>query len=140
MAEGEAAPATATNGYASGKVPYYPVTNNGKANGHDDDDGDGIRDLPKISLVDRFIDEPRPLRVAVIGGGLSGVLAGVLLPAKVPNIQLTIFDKNHDFVSLLIFCERVCAVIVKHLTNLGLFSSPFAGRHVARECVSRREV
>ncbi|KAK1760311.1 hypothetical protein QBC47DRAFT_427444 [Echria macrotheca] len=51
----------------------------------------------RISLVDRFIDEPRALRVAVIGGGLAGVLAGVLLPAKVPNIQLTIYEKNHDF-------------------------------------------
>jgi len=53
----------------------------------------------RISLVDRFIDEPRSLRVAVIGGGLSGITAGVLLPAKVPNIKLTIYEKNHDFVS-----------------------------------------
>lgn len=51
----------------------------------------------KISLVDRFIDEPRALRVAVIGGGLTGILAGILLPAKVPNIQLTIYEKNKDF-------------------------------------------
>lgn len=54
---------------------------------------------PEVQLVDRFIDEYRPLRVAIIGGGLSGVLAGVLLPQKVPGIQLTIFDKNKDFVS-----------------------------------------
>lgn len=53
----------------------------------------------RISIVNRFIDQPRELRVAVIGGGLSGVLAGVLLPAKVPNIKLTIYEKNHDFVS-----------------------------------------
>jgi len=51
----------------------------------------------KFELVDRFIDDPRPLRVAVIGGGLSGILAGILLPAKVPNIQLTIYEKNKDF-------------------------------------------
>lgn len=51
-----------------------------------------------LTLVDRFIDQPRSLRVAVIGGGLSGVLAGILLPAKVPNIQLTIYEKNNDFV------------------------------------------
>ncbi|TPX17535.1 uncharacterized protein E0L32_003178 [Thyridium curvatum] len=50
-----------------------------------------------LDLVDRYIDEPRPLRVAVIGGGLSGVLAGILLPEKVPNIQLTIYEKNTDF-------------------------------------------
>jgi hypothetical protein len=55
--------------------------------------------LPEISLVDRHVDEPRKLRVAVIGAGLSGVIAGVLLPAKVPGIELTIFDKNADVVS-----------------------------------------
>ncbi|KAF6793386.1 4-hydroxyacetophenone monooxygenase [Colletotrichum sojae] len=49
-----------------------------------------------IPLVDRYIDEPRELRVAVIGAGLSGVLAGILLPAKVPGIKLTIFEKNAD--------------------------------------------
>src|SRR6478609_7739513 len=54
----------------------------------------------KIPLIDRYIDEPRPLRVAVIGGGLSGILAGVLLPEKVPGIQLSIYDKNYDFVRL----------------------------------------
>lgn len=55
--------------------------------------------LPEIDLVDRYADEPRKLRVAVIGAGLSGVTAGVLLPAKVPGIELTIFEKNADVVS-----------------------------------------
>ncbi|KAG5984173.1 hypothetical protein E4U55_005785 [Claviceps digitariae] len=50
-----------------------------------------------VPLVNRFIDEPRALRVAVIGGGLAGILAGILLPAKVPGIQLEIFEKNKDF-------------------------------------------
>ncbi|KAF3481853.1 uncharacterized protein GIQ15_04612 [Arthroderma uncinatum] len=52
--------------------------------------------LPTISLVDRYADEPRKIRVAVIGAGLSGLIAGVLLPAKVPSIELTIFEKNSD--------------------------------------------
>ncbi|KAL1851648.1 hypothetical protein VTK73DRAFT_9325 [Phialemonium thermophilum] len=50
-----------------------------------------------VDLVDRFVDEYRPLRVAVVGGGLTGVTAGALLPAKVPGIQLTIYEKNRDF-------------------------------------------
>lgn len=54
---------------------------------------------PTPALIDRFIDEPRPLRVAVIGGGLAGVIAGVLLPKKVPGVQLIIYEKNNDFVS-----------------------------------------
>lgn len=54
---------------------------------------------PVVSLIDRYIDEPRPLSVAVIGGGLAGILAGILLPKKVPAIKLTIYEKNVDFVS-----------------------------------------
>ncbi|CAF9938224.1 MAG: hypothetical protein HETSPECPRED_000993 [Heterodermia speciosa] len=50
----------------------------------------------KISLTERFIDEPRPLRVAVIGGGIAGILAGILLPVKVPNIDLVIYEKSQD--------------------------------------------
>lgn len=58
-------------------------------------------DYPKsrVELVDRFIDEPRKIRVAVVGGGLSGILAGILLPVKVPGIDLTIYEKNSEFVS-----------------------------------------
>src|ERR1700744_5245991 len=51
-----------------------------------------------FELTDRPIDEIRKLDVAVIGAGLSGITAGILLPAKVPGIKLTIFDKNSDVV------------------------------------------
>jgi cation diffusion facilitator CzcD-associated flavoprotein CzcO len=53
---------------------------------------------PEVSFQfeDRYIDEPRSLRVVVIGGGLAGITAGILFPAKVPGIQLTIFEKNLD--------------------------------------------
>jgi heterodisulfide reductase subunit A-like polyferredoxin len=46
------------------------------------------------------IDQVRELKVAVIGAGLSGINAGILLPAKVPGIKLTIFEKNNDVVSI----------------------------------------
>ena len=55
---------------------------------------------PMLKLIDRFVDEPRSLRVAVIGAGIAGITAGSLLPAKVPGIKLTIFEKNADMVSL----------------------------------------
>ncbi|KAF2221197.1 hypothetical protein BDZ85DRAFT_302527 [Elsinoe ampelina] len=50
----------------------------------------------KLKLEDRFIDDARPLRITVIGAGLAGITAGILLPIKVPNIQLTILEKNED--------------------------------------------
>lgn len=51
-----------------------------------------------LTLEDHCIDDFRPLRVAVIGAGLSGILSGILLPLKVPNIQLTIFEKSKEVV------------------------------------------
>lgn len=56
----------------------------------------------RVDLVDRFLDEPRKLRVAVIGGGLSGIIGGCLLPAKVPGIELVIYEKNPNFVSCIL--------------------------------------
>lgn len=80
-------------------------TSNG-VNGHTEatkstTNGHAKPDYPKsrVELVDRFIDEPRKIRVAVVGGGLSGILAGILLPVKVPGIDLTIYEKNSEFVS-----------------------------------------
>lgn len=51
---------------------------------------------PKFELEDHPVDAVRSLKVAVIGAGISGITAGVLLPAKVPGIELTIFEKNKD--------------------------------------------
>lgn len=56
-------------------------------------------EVPKINILNRFIDEPRELNVVVIGAGLAGILAGILLPKKVPGIKLTIYEKNADVVS-----------------------------------------
>lgn len=71
-------------------------------NGHDTNgvSTDLAQHLTRFSLDEPTIDDPRPLKVAVLGAGLSGVLAGILLPAKVPKIQLTIFEKNHEVVSV----------------------------------------
>ena len=61
----------------------------------------------EFKLTEKPIDEVRELKVAVIGAGISGITAGILLPAKVPGIQLTIIDKNDDVVKSLMFlgCE-----------------------------------
>ncbi|KAL6251803.1 hypothetical protein RBB50_002013 [Rhinocladiella similis] len=54
--------------------------------------------VPKsdFELQDHGIDEIRSLRVVVIGAGLSGVLASILLPVKVPKIDLVVYEKNED--------------------------------------------
>jgi hypothetical protein len=74
-------------------LPRPPKTQNGRV------------EYPKsnLKLEDHCIDEVRKLRVAVIGAGLSGITSGILLPAKVPNIDLTIFEKNQDVVRLSLF-------------------------------------
>jgi heterodisulfide reductase subunit A-like polyferredoxin len=56
--------------------------------------------VSKLQLdASRSIDQVRELKVAVIGAGLAGINAGILLPAKIPGIKLTIFEKNTDVVS-----------------------------------------
>ncbi|KIW81185.1 hypothetical protein Z517_04210 [Fonsecaea pedrosoi CBS 271.37] len=49
-----------------------------------------------VQLLDHHIDEGRSLKVVIIGAGLSGILAGILLPVKVPKIELIILEKNDD--------------------------------------------
>ncbi|KAI9836072.1 MAG: hypothetical protein M1819_001686 [Sarea resinae] len=50
----------------------------------------------KFELEDHPIGEYPPIKVAVIGAGLSGITAGALLPVKVPGIDLTIYEKNTE--------------------------------------------
>lgn len=56
-----------------------------------------------LKLENHPVDQGRSLKVAVIGAGMAGVLAGVLLPVKVPGIELKIYEKNSDVVSLSLF-------------------------------------
>ncbi|RJE20918.1 Flavin-binding monooxygenase [Aspergillus sclerotialis] len=51
---------------------------------------------PSFELEEHPIDEVRPIKVGVIGAGLAGVTAGILLPAKLPGLDLRIWDKNTD--------------------------------------------
>lgn len=70
----------------------------GITNGHENDDW--VYPHPTdFKLSEHYIDDVKPLKAAVIGSGLSGITAGVLLPAKVPGLQLTILEKNSNVVS-----------------------------------------
>ncbi|KAF7556420.1 hypothetical protein G7Z17_g1383 [Cylindrodendrum hubeiense] len=52
--------------------------------------------FPALQLEDHPIDEHPPIRVVVVGAGISGLVAGILLPAKVPGLDLTIYERNDD--------------------------------------------
>ena len=52
-----------------------------------------------FQIEEHHIDEQPSIDVAVIGAGLSGITAGILLPAKVPGVKLKIYEKNADVVS-----------------------------------------
>lgn len=47
-------------------------------------------------ITERAIDDPRPLKVIYIGAGVSGITAAILFPKYVPNIELTIYEKNPE--------------------------------------------
>lgn len=52
----------------------------------------------KFELEEHPVDQVRPIKVGIIGAGLSGITAGILLPAKLPGLDLRIWDKNADVV------------------------------------------
>lgn len=47
-------------------------------------------------LSRRSIDDIRPLKVIVVGAGVSGILAGIRFPQRVRDLDLVIYDKNED--------------------------------------------
>jgi len=52
----------------------------------------------QFEIEEHPIDIVRPIKVGIIGAGLAGITAGVLLPAKLPGLDLRIYDKNADLV------------------------------------------
>lgn len=49
---------------------------------------------PPFQLGDFPIDAARPFKVIVVGAGFSGIAAGIRFLQHIPNLQLTIYDKN----------------------------------------------
>ena len=47
-------------------------------------------------ISNRSIDQPRALKVIVVGAGISGILAAIKLQERVGNLTLKIYDKNED--------------------------------------------
>ena len=60
----------------------------------------GIPQVPSAAqpckIEERAIDEVRPLKVIVIGSGISGILSCIRLRQRIPNLDLCIYEKNAD--------------------------------------------
>ena len=54
--------------------------------------------FPPLELEEHPLDDVRKLRVVVVGAGISGITSAVLLPAKVPNLDLVIYERESDIV------------------------------------------
>jgi hypothetical protein len=65
-----------------------------KAPQDDQEAGKSDTNRPPFELGDFPIDVTRPLKVVVIGAGFSGIAAGIRFLQHIPNVQLTIYDKN----------------------------------------------
>ncbi|KAI0644767.1 FAD/NAD-P-binding domain-containing protein [Trametes meyenii] len=46
------------------------------------------------ALGDFCVDEYKPIKVIVVGAGFSGITAGIRFPQKIPNVQLSIYEKS----------------------------------------------
>ncbi|KAJ5887739.1 hypothetical protein N7495_007780 [Penicillium taxi] len=51
---------------------------------------------PDSIVEDRSIDEARPLRIVVIGAGISGILACIRFTQRIPNVDIVLYEKNPD--------------------------------------------
>lgn len=49
---------------------------------------------PSGLISERAADAPRPLRVIYIGAGISGIIAAIKFRDAVPDLDLTIYEKN----------------------------------------------
>lgn len=54
------------------------------------------RPLPTPKPLEAAVDHARRMRVICIGAGMSGILCGIRFPQKIPNLELTIYDKNQE--------------------------------------------
>ena len=54
------------------------------------------QDVSRPILAQRSVDSVRPLKVIVIGAGVSGILAAIRLPQRLKDLELVVYDKNEE--------------------------------------------
>jgi len=64
------------------------------------DESEGVQQPPSAdhscTVEERSVDESRPLRVIIIGAGISGILSCIRFTQRIPNLDLCIYEKNAD--------------------------------------------
>lgn len=50
---------------------------------------------PRI-VEERPIDESRPMRVVIIGSGISGIISSIRLRQRISKLDLRVYEKNAD--------------------------------------------
>lgn len=50
----------------------------------------------KGHISNRAVNATRPIRVVVMGAGISGILAAIRFPQRIQNLSLTVYEKNAD--------------------------------------------
>lgn len=56
--------------------------------------------FPYLELEDHPIDEYPSIKVIVVGAGPAGITAGALLTHKVPGLEIVIYERYEDVVSI----------------------------------------
>lgn len=72
--------------------------------------------FPPLELEAHPIDEVFPIKAIVVGAGIAGINAGIILPRKVPGLELVIYEKTSDVVSKNL---RLCCTTDKLISGIG---------------------
>lgn len=75
----------------------------------------------------RPIDLNRPIKVIVIGGGMSGIIAGIFFPRNIENLELKIYEKNADLGGT--WLENVYGTPASAFTKFCFSSIPVQSRY-----------
>lgn len=57
---------------------------------------DTLSDGKEPFIEERSVDESRPVRVVVIGSGISGIITSVRFRQRIPNLDLCVYERNAD--------------------------------------------
>jgi hypothetical protein len=92
-----------------------------------------------LTLEDHPIDQAPPIKVIVVGAGITGINAAALLPVKVPGLELVIYERSSDVVRTIPLHLRVSAAKLHPRAAFGTIASILVFNVMFHPtCISRR--